>query len=401
MKTIYFEGKISKIAIIKVLTAFSKKGYHSRLSPIRYKKFPDPKLPADNWVRVKNIETGICGSDMTFYKCAQGPSTAFLPIPCSKITYLGHETVGEVVEVGSAVKKFKVGDRVCMNKYMACCDLKGYSEDEQCEMCKAGNYADCENYGEPNKYDIHAGAGMGDSYLAPEGQLLSVDGLSDDDAVLIEPFSVSLHAVLKRVPKENEKVLVIGAGMIGLNVIQFAELLQPKCKIYVMENNPNKHEFAKKLGADVILTGEPYEAVAKATNAKIYGKGKNRMILGGFDVIYDSVGKGTLFNDTLRWLRAQGTLVKIGYQMTKTKFDETPLWWQGLEIIGVDSHGMENYNGKKVSTFEIVKDMMLKKQLITDGFITHRFKLDDYKKAFKLLIENPRDTIKVVLDCRE
>lgn len=401
MKTIYFEGKISKVAIIKVLTAFSKKGYHSRLSPIRYKKFPDPKLPADNWVRVKNIETGICGSDMTFYKCAQGPSTAFLPIPCSKITYLGHETVGEVVEVGSAVKKFKVGDRVCMNKYMACCDLKGYSEDEQCEMCKAGNYADCENYGEPNKYNIHAGAGMGDSYLAPEGQLLSVDGLSDDDAVLIEPFSVSLHAVLKRVPKENEKVLVIGAGMIGLNVIQFAKLLQPKCKIYVMENNPNKHEFAKKLGADVILTGEPYEAVAKATNAKIYEKGKNRMILGGFDVIYDSVGKGTLFNDTLRWLHAQGTLVKIGYQMTKTKFDETPLWWQGLEIIGVDSHGMENYNGKKVSTFEIVKDMMLKKQLITDGFITHRFKLDDYKKAFKLLIENPRDTIKVVLDCRE
>lgn len=401
MKTIYFEGKISKVAIIKVLTAFSKKGYHSRLSPIKYKKFPDPKLPADNWVRVKNIETGICGSDMTFYKCAQGPSTAFLPIPCSKITYLGHETVGEVVEVGSAVKKFKVGDRVCMNKYMACCDLKGYSEDEQCEMCKVGNYADCENYGEPNKYDIHAGAGMGDSYLAPEGQLLSVDGLSDDDAVLIEPFSVSLHAVLKRIPKENEKVLVIGAGMIGLNVIQFAKLLQPKCKIYVMENNPNKHEFAKKLGADVILTGEPYEAVAKATNAKIYGKGKNRMILGGFDVIYDSVGKGTLFNDTLRWLRAQGTLVKIGYQMTKTKFDETPLWWQGLEIIGVDSHGMENYNGKKVSTFEIVKDMMLKKQLITDGFITHRFKLDDYKKAFKLLIENPRDTIKVVLDCRE
>ena len=401
MKTIYFEGKISKVAIIKILTAFFFFFYHSRLSPIRYKKFPDPKLPADNWVRVKNIQTGICGSDMTFYKCAQGPSTAFLPIPCSKITYLGHETVGEVVEVGSAVKKFKVGDRVCMNKYMACCDLKGFNEDEQCDMCKAGNYADCENYGEPNKFDIHAGAGMGDSYLAPEGQLLSVDGLSDDDALLIEPFSVSLHAVLKRIPKENEKVLVIGAGMIGLNVIQFAKLLQPKCKIYVMENNPNKHEFAKKLGADVILTGEPYEAVAKATNAKIYGKGKNRMILGGFDVIYDSVGKGTLFNDTLRWLRAQGTLVKIGYQMTKTKFDETPLWWQGLEIIGVDSHGMENYKGKRVSTFEIVKDMMLKKELITDGFITHRFKLDDYKKAFKLLIEKPKDAIKVVLDCRE
>lgn len=400
MKTIYFEGKIGKIAMIKIMSKFSRKAYHSKISPVKYVKIKDPQLPADNWVRVKNIETGICGSDMTFYTCAQGPSTAFLPIPGSAITYLGHETVGEVVEVGKNVKKFKLGDRVTMNKYLACCDLKGYGQKEQCSMCKAGNYADCENYGEPNKFNITVGAGMGDTYLAPEGQLLSVEGLTDDEAVLIEPFAVSLHAVLKRVPKENEKVLVIGAGMIGLNVIQFAKLLQPKCKIYVMEKNPNKHEFAKNLGADEILNGEPYEAVTKATNAKMYGKGKNRMILGGFDVIYDCVGKGSLFNDTLRWLRAQGTLVKIGYQMTKTKFDETPIWWQGLNIIGADSHGMENFKGKKVSTFEIVKDMMLKKQLITDGFITHRFKLDDYKKAFKLLIENPKDTIKVVLNCK-
>lgn len=401
MKTIYFEGKISKIAVIKILSAFSKKGYHSKLSPIRYKKFDDPKLPQENWVRVKNIETGICGSDMTFYRCAQGPSTAFLPMPCSSVTYLGHETVGEIIEVGKKVTKFKVGDRVCMNKYMACCDLKGFSEEEQCEMCKAGNYADCENYGEESKVKFPIGAGMGDTYIAPEGQLLSVEGLSDDDAVLIEPFAVSLHAVLKRVPKPKEKVLVIGAGMIGLNCIQFTKLLEPNCEIYVMENNPNKHEFAKKLGADHILKGEPYQAVAEATGGKLYGKGKNRMILGGFDVIYDCVGKGTLFNDTLRWLKAQGTLVKIGYQMTKTKFDETPIWWQGLNIIGADSHGMEDFKGKKISTFEIVKDMMLKKQLITDGFITHRFKLDDYKKAFKLLIENPKDTIKVVLECNQ
>ena len=147
------------------------------------------------------------------------------------------------------------------------------------------------------------------------------------------------------------------------------------------------------------MQGENYEAVAKATNGKLYKKGNNTMIMGGFDVIYDTVGKGTLFNDTLRWLRAQGTLVKVGYQMTKTKFDETPIWWQGLNVVGVDSHGMENYQGKKISTFQMVIDLMEEGKLITDGFITHRFKLDDYKKAFKLLIENPKDVIKVVLDC--
>lgn len=399
MKTILFEGKISKVAIIKILSFFSKKAYHSKLSPVVYKEYPDPKLPAENWVRVKNIQTGICGSDMTFYRCAQGPSTAFLPMPCSDVTYLGHETVGEIIEVGKEVKKFKVGDRVCMRKYLSSCELKGYKEEEFCDMCKIGNYSDCENYGEPSKINVPTGAGMGDTYIAPEGQVMTVDGLTDDEALLIEPFAVSLHAVLKHVPKPNDKVLVIGAGMIGLNVIQFAKLLQPKCQIYVMENNPNKHAFAKKLGADQILIGDPYKAVANATNAKLYQSGKNKMLMGGFDVIFDCVGKGTLFNDTLRWLKAQGTLVKVGYQMTKTKFDETPIWWQGLQIIGADSHGLEIVNGKPMQTFDLIKDMMLKKEIITDGFITHRFKLDDYKKAFKLLIENPRDTIKVVLEC--
>ena len=397
MKTIIFEGKILKIGTIQLLSKISKKFYHSKVSPIRYIKIKDDKLPNENYMKVKNIESGICGSDMTFYTCKQGPSTAFLPMPASKITYLGHETVGVVEEIGSNVKDFKVGDRVTMNKYMACCDLKGI---EPCKECKEGNYADCRNYGEESTVKQIVGAGFGDYYYAPSGQLLKVPAkLTNDQAVLIEPFAVSLHAVLKRVPKDNEKVLVVGAGMIGLGVIQFLKVLNPNCKVYVMEKNPNKFEFAKKLGADEILQGENYEAVAKATNGKLYKKGNNTMIMGGFDVIYDTVGKGTLFNDTLRWLRAQGTLVKVGYQMTKTKFDETPIWWQGLNVVGVDSHGMEYYQGKKISTFQMVIDLMEEGKLITDGFITHRFKLDDYKKAFKLLIENPKDVIKVVLDC--
>lgn len=398
MKTILFEGKIVKIGLIQVLSKFSKKAYHSNLSPVRYIKVDDDKLPNDHYIKVKNKLTGICGSDMTFYTCKQSPSTAFLPVPGSEITYLGHETIGTIEEVGKDVSKFKVNDRVTLLKYLACCDTKDLKD--KCPRCKEGNYADCENYGVRSELKGPLGAGFGDYYYASEGQLLKVpDEIKDEEAVLIEPFSVSLHSVLKRVPKENEKVLVIGAGMIGLGIVQFIKLLSPKCKVYVMEFNKNKHSFAKKLGADEILMGDPYVEVAKATGAKLYGKGKQRMMLGGFDVIFDTVGKGNLFNDTLRFLRAQGTLVKVGYQMTKTTFDETPIWWQGLNIIGVDSHGMEHYNGKNQLTFEMVIDLMKEHKLITEGFVTHKFKLHDYKKAFKLLIENPKDTIKVVLEC--
>ena len=400
MKTIVFEGKILKIGMIQVLSKITKKAYHFKVSPIKFLKIKGDKLPNENYVKVKNILSGICGSDMTFYTCKQGPSTAFLPMPCSKITYLGHETIGEVVEVGNNVTNFQVGDRVTMHKYMACCDIKGI--ETHCEKCKEGNYAICENYGEPSKINQIVGAGFGDYYYAPQGQLLKVPNeITNEQAVLIEPFAVSLHSVLKCVPKDNDKVLVVGAGMIGLGIIQFVKVLNPNCKVYVMEKNANKHDFAKKLGADEILAGDNYKAVAKATNAKLYQKGKNKMIIGGFDIIYDTVSKGTLFNDTLRWLKAQGNLVKVGYQMTKTKFDETPIWWQGLNIVGCDSHGMEDYNGKKISTFEMVVDLMKQRKLITDGFITHKFNLTDYKKAFKLLIENPKDTIKVVLDCEK
>ena len=399
MKTLVFQGSVLKVGLTTALSMLTKDAYHYKTSPVKYMKIRRDKLPNQHYLKVRNIQTGICGSDMTLYTCKQGPSTAFLNVPGSNITYMGHETIGRVEEVGKDVDKFKVGDRVTLLRYLSCCANKDLPE--PCEKCREGNYADCENYGVPSRLKQITGAGFGDYYYASQDQVIKVpDEITDDQAVLIEPFAVGLHSVLKCPPKDNDKVLVVGTGMIGLTCIQFAKVINPKCKVYVMGHGSKRNEFAKKLGADVILEGDPYEAVAKATGGKLYGKGSNRMILGGFDIIYDTVGKKNLFNDTLRWLKAQGTLVKVGYQMTKTKFDETPLWWQGLNVIGVDSHGMENYKGKKAFTFQMVMDMMVEGKLITDGFITHKFKLDDYKDAFRMIIEHRRDTIKVVLECQ-
>ena len=397
MKTLIFEGKVLKVGLIQVCSKFTKKAYHACFSPVRFKTVKDDRLPNSNWVKVKNIQSGICGTDLTFYTCKQGPSTALYPMPCSDVTYLGHETVGIVEQIGEDVSNLKVGDRVILHEYMSCCDIKNI---DRCDNCKNGDYAICENYGVDSTISQTLGAGMGDYYYAHKNQLLKIDdNISNDQAVLIEPFAVSLHAVLKHIPNPGEKVLVVGAGMIGLGIIQMLKIFQPNCKVYVMERDVVKQQFALKLGADEIVKGNAYEAVAKCTDAKLYKKGNNIMLIGGFDSIFDTVGKGSLLNDTLRWVKARGTIVKVGYQMTKTKFDETPLWWQEVNIIGVDSHGMENYNGKKQSSFEMVIDLMNQNKLITNGFITHHFKLTDYKKAFKLLIERTEPAIKVVLDC--
>ena len=118
MKTLIFEGNIRKVATTLVLSKFSKKAFNLSCSPISYKVYEDKPLPKDNWIKVRNIQTGICGSDMTFYTCAQSATMAMYPIPCSDITFLGHETVGIVEEVGSKVSKVKVGDRVVLKSHI-------------------------------------------------------------------------------------------------------------------------------------------------------------------------------------------------------------------------------------------------------------------------------------------
>ena len=143
---------------------------------------------------------------------------------------------------------------------------------------------------------------------------------------------------------------------------------------------------------------DPYTYTAKKTNAKYYKKGKNVMLLGGFDIIYDTVGKHGIFNNAIRWIKARGTYVKVGYQMTDVKFDETPIWWQELNIIGVDSYGMEDYNGEKIQSFDLVVKLVKEGKLSLDGFITHRFKMSEYKKGFRQCLKHPRETIKVVLE---
>ena len=210
MKTLVFEGNIRKVATTLVLSKLTKKAFNFKCSPISLKTYKDEPLPKQNWIKVRNVLTGICGSDMTFYTCAQSATTALYPIPCSDITYLGHETVGIVEEIGSEVTSVSVGDRVVLKEYMQCCSLKGYDKEDYCENCKKGEYTICSNYGEPSKVNVHSGAGMGDYYIGPESKVIKIDDrISDDQAVIIEPCAVSLHSVMKRIPKENEKEIWI------------------------------------------------------------------------------------------------------------------------------------------------------------------------------------------------
>jgi threonine dehydrogenase-like Zn-dependent dehydrogenase len=282
---------------------------------------------------------------------------------------------------------------------MSCCGNKGI--ETPCRFCAEGNYCLCENYGEPSPLTLpDTGAGFGDYYLAPEQQLSRIDdALTNDQAVMIEPTAVSLHAVLMSPPKPGDKVMVLGCGTIGLGVVQALKVIEPDCEVWVMEKVKDKQDFALRIGADHVLKGPPYEAVAKATGARTYkGFRGNTMLMGGFDVIYDCVGGSWSNSACVRFLRARGTLVKIGHHMQAVRFEETPVWWQEIKLVGIDAHGMEDWHGKRVYTFDVVQELMREGKYKIDGFISHRMPVSRYKDAFRLMLANPPDLVKIVLE---
>jgi len=399
MKAVYFDVSIPKILITKSLSKMFPSICYSSLSPVGFGEFEDRSLPGRGWVRVENILAGICGTDVSMFFVRAHPSISIAALPGVPRVFLGHEIIGRVVETADGAGELSVGDRVTMQSYLPCCSMKEI--DPPCDSCRNGNYNTCENFS-VGELPENPGAGFADRFIAHRSQLVKVpDEISDEDAVLIEPAAVSLHAVLKRPPGSGEKVLVIGAGTIGLNVIQISKIISPECRIFVMEKIDFKKDLALSLGADLVLEGDPYSEVAGATGGKLYrGPLGNSNILGGFDLIYDCVGHSRTIHDSLRWLKARGDYVMIGNQLAPVSFDQTPIWHQELKVIGVNSHGAEEFNGSRISSFELVMEMMKDNRIILDGFITHRFPLNEYREAFRFLRNSSDQIIKVVFEMK-
>jgi threonine dehydrogenase-like Zn-dependent dehydrogenase len=395
----YFDVNVAKILATKALSGIMPFVCYSPLSPVRYGEVPDRGLPGPRWLRVENIMTGICGADISMFFVKASPGISIAALPGVPRAFMGHETIGRVMETGPGVKKFRAGDRVTLQKYLPCCSMKEI--DPPCPQCRNGNYTLCENFS-VGSVPENLGAGFGAHMIAHESQLVKVPAsIPDHVAVMIEPASVSLHAVLKRPPKKGQKVLVIGAGTIGLNVIQFAKALFPGCRLYLLEKIRFKKEMGLRLGADELIEGDPYDTIARATGAKVYrGPLGNTAMLGGFDIIYDCVGHSATIHNSLRWLAAGGEYVLIGNPLEPVSFDQTPVWHQELSITGINSHGCEQYGGRRISSFELAIEMIMKKKIDLEGFVTHRFSVSEYRQAFRLVKEKSADVIKAVLEIK-
>ncbi len=388
-----------KVLLAQLIGRFYRNIYFSSYSPLQVQNLPRQSLPKTSWVRVRNHLSGISGSDLHLLYGDGDIRTAPSAVPAYKYLYPGHEMIGEVIEIGDDVQRLRVGDRVALQSGPNCLTAGILPP---CRFCMANNYNLCEN---AMMSPQPIGGGWSEEMLVHEQQLFQLpDTLTDEQAVMLEPTSVALHAVLRRLPKHGERVLIIGAGSIGLSLLQIVHALAPQSEISVLARHAFQVERATRLGAShIIYPRDAYVGVKRATQAKLYqGTLGNQTLSGGYDVIYDTVGRRKTLHNALRWTRAQGTIVLVGINLHMMNLDLTPIWYQEINLLGSTSHGMEHWpidSGEQRSTFSAAVELIEQGRIAPEQLITHHFALNNYKHALLTTTHKAESrAIKVVFD---
>ena len=352
---------------------------------------PEPSLPASDWMRVMPSVSGICGSDLA---AISGHVSLYLDPLTSYPFVPGHEVVGVLED----------GQRVVVEPALGC-EVRGITP--MCPRCAEGRPGLCYNVTEgpidvglQTGYCADTGGGWGEVLVAHSSQVHVVpDSLSDEAAVLIEPFACCIHAALRGRATKDDVVVVSGAGTIGLLTVAAVRLFTPPRRLIAIAKHPMQRDLARKLGADqVIAPSDVYQRVRFATGARRLDGMMNRtLLLGGADVTFDCVGRADSLNDAVRFTREGGTVVAVGMP-GEEKVDWAPIWQRELTVMGAYAYGAEpSHKGRK--TFALALEAA--PELHLDELTGPLFGLADYRDAITYAMSAGRlGAVKVAFDLR-
>lgn len=403
MKAVTFDVSLPKYVASTAMGKLNRRFQHGPMSCVGYREVPEPALPGDDWVKVRTIYGGICGSDLGLVYLHDTPTLS--PFASDRFV-IGHENTGVIVEKGSAVKGFEVGDRIAADIVLPCA-TRGL---EPCQKCADGNPNLCYNFaeGKLEKGTLmgacgSTGGSWGEYYVAHETQLHRIpDGLADKDAMLVDPLCSALHPVLRHMPGEDEKVLVLGAGIIGLMVVASLRAMGCKAQITVAARYGFQAEAAEGYGTDHVVRGrdnaEILESFARITGAKVVKPMLgDPYMMGGFTTVFNCVGSEASVKDSLRYVASSGKVVLVGLAGV-TKLDWTLVWFKEVTIAGIYCYALDPVAGATRSTVDLGLELLASNRVATEGLVTHVFDLADYRKALVTATEKSRyGSVKVLL----
>ena len=416
MKAIAYQVRPLGWLLCKAMGTFWPRCRLSRVAGLSLREVPVPALPTDEWVLLRTLMGGICGTDLAVLAQKQ-PVDSILQAFSSMPMLLGHENLACVEAVGPAVDGDWVGCRVCVEPTL-CCRVRGI--DPPCRQCRAGRTGTCENFGASGAgeaglpagtsigYNSRTGGAFSEYFVAHSSQLVAVpQELSDELAVLTDPAACALHAVLRADLSGARQVAVLGAGVMGLATMACLRATGYTGRIEAIEPARYLEPLARQLGADAFLSLPPdarerIEAVAKATGGRVVrSRLGNAMLLDGYDVVFDCVGGEQSFNESLRWAAGGGQVVLVGTSHGGA-VDLTGLWFKELRVFGAYGRGEENTAGRKVETYRLTHELMRAGKLDLAPLLTHTFALSDYRLALAVAMNKPRHhAVKVALDFRK
>ena len=244
--------------------------------PLKFETLPDP-TPDPGQVVVRVGRCGICGSDLHMTEDAA--------YGCKHGDVLGHEFAGEVVGLGREVEGLKTGDLVSVIPLMSC---------GKCEHCRMGEVQWCEKFG-------LQGGGYAEYALTRPNQCIKLPaGLSLADGAIIEPLAVALHGVNLSGLKRGDKVLVLGAGPIGLAVAFWADRMGA-ARVAVQDIADFQRSRALEMGADVFVV-DPADPIG----------GAERALGGKADIVFECVGVPGLIDQAVQQVKNRGTVLLLG-----------------------------------------------------------------------------------------
>jgi threonine dehydrogenase-like Zn-dependent dehydrogenase len=319
-------------------------------------------LPGPGQVLVRVRSCGICGSDLDWFG---GPFPP--PAVCP-----GHEIAGEVVEFDSEVREIDVGDRVAVEPLVAC---------GGCPACRAGDYQICRKV---EFLGVSRDGGFAEYVAVPKARVYPLPAdLDFAMGGLAEPAAVSVHGVRLGGVSSGDRVLVLGAGTIGLLCIMAARAAGA-AEVTITARYAHQAEMARRIGATRVF---PANAEGARTRAKVSSDFPP-------DVALETVGGGgESLNDAILSVRPGGTVVLLGIFPSPPPCDALSLVVKEVRLVGSLTYGCRD--GR--SDFELALEMMASNAPLVRDLVTHRFELGEIREAFETAADKSRGTIKVAV----
>lgn len=304
--------------------------------------------PAPDEVLVRVMASGICGTDIHIFRGEYMGGYPVIP---------GHEFSGVVEAAGGQVTRFKPGDRVAVEPNIAC---------DNCEACLNNRQNFCLNW---TAVGVTRPGGMEQYTTAPEKVTFNIGELSFEQAAFMEPLSCVLHGLERLGAELADKVAILGAGPIGILLLQGIRA-QGASHITVVDKNQARVRFAGEMGADAMLSD------------------LDKLQADHYDVVIDATGAIPVMQRTLDFARPGGKVLLFGVPPSgkEMRMEAFKIFQKGLTILSSFTSVRNSYQAL---------DMLRSGRINVDRLVSHRLPLEDFQRGIEVIEQGSEDVKKV------